>query len=157
MFTSEKNSKKVMKTLFIYLGVTAFVMLFSGVYEINSHNVYSASMVFAFRYPLILGVGMYFAMRYLPTSKVPGTLPACIYAFGVAMATVRAIFIGVVDIYGTTNINMVAIYTVLAWIFVIAGVSLYVGILIYGIIDRHKHPKVESFEDEEEEEENEEE
>ena len=135
-----------MRTLFIYAGITAFVMLFSGVYEINSHNVYSASMVFAFRYPLILGVGMYLAMRFMPTDRVPGTIPACIYAFGVAMATVRAIFIGVIDIYGTTNKNMVLIYTILAWVFVLLGVGLYLFILIYGTVQKNKANKEQSIE-----------
>lgn len=138
MFTSEKISKNVMRTLFIYVGVTLFIGLFSAIYEINSHNVYSASMVFAFRYPLVLGVGMYLAMRFLPTDKVPGMVPATIYHFGVAMATVRSIFIGVLEIYGTTNRIMVAIYTVIALIFLIVGVGLYLFILIRGILEKHK-------------------
>ena len=138
MFTSEKISKNVMRTLFIYIGVTLFIGLFSTIYEINSHNVYSASMVFAFRYPLVLGVGMYLAMRFLPTDKVPGMVPATIYHFGVAMATVRSIFIGVLEIYGTTNRAMVTIYTIIALIFLIVGVGLYLFILIRGIIEKHK-------------------
>lgn len=138
MFTSGKISKNVMRTLFIYVGVTLFIGLFSAIYEINSHNVYSASMVFAFRYPLVLGVGMYLAMRFLPTDKVPGMVPATIYHFGVAMATVRSIFIGVLEIYGTTNRIMVAIYTIIALIFLIVGVGLYLFILIRGILEKHK-------------------
>ena len=138
LFISEKNSKAVTRTLFIYVGVTLFVMLFSGIYEYNSHNVYSAAMVFAFRYPLILGVGMYLAMRFMPTDIVPGIVPASIYAFGVAMATLRAIFIGVVDIYGTTNKPMVTVYTILAWIFVMLGLCLYIFILVYGTVKKNK-------------------
>ena len=95
-------------------------------------------MVFAFRYPLVLGVGMYLAMRFLPTDKVPGMVPATIYHFGVAMATVRSIFIGVLEIYGTTNRIMVAIYTIIALIFLIVGVGLYLFILIRGILEKHK-------------------
>ena len=146
MFTSEKKTKNIMRTLFIYVGITLFVMLFSGIYEFNSNNVYSAAMVFAFRYPLILGVGMYLAMRFMPTDIVPGILPASIYAFGVAMATMRAIFIGVIDIYGTTNKQMVNTYTVLAWIFVILGVSLYLFILIYGTVKKNKESKEQQVE-----------
>ena len=130
-----------MRTLFIYVGITLFVMLFSAIYEINSHNVYSSAMVFAFRYPLILGVGMYLAIRFMPTDIVPGTVPASIYAFGVGMATMRAIFIGVIDIYGTTNKAMLTTYTILAWVFVLLGVSLYLFILIYGTVKRNKESK----------------
>ena len=146
MFTSEKKAKNVMRTLFIYVGITLFVMLFAGIYEFNSNNVYSAAMVFAFRYPLILGVGMYLVMRFMPTDIVPGILPASIYAFGVAMATMRAIFIGVVDIYGTSNKAMLNTYTVLAWVFVILGVSLYLFILIYGTVKKSKETKEQQVE-----------
>ena len=65
-------------------------------------------------------------------------VPATIYHFGVAMGTVRSIFIGVLEIYGTTNKNMVTAYTVIALIFIIAGVGLYLFILIKGIIDKHR-------------------
>lgn len=138
MFTSEKISKNVMRALYIYIGVTLFIGLFSTIYEINSHKVYSASMVFAFIYPLVLGVGMYTLIRFLPTKRVPGMAPATIYHFGVAMATVRSIFIGVLEIYGTTNRAMVNIYTVLAIVFVLVGLGLYLFILIKGIIERRK-------------------
>ena len=135
MFTSEKISKNVMRTLYIYIGITLFVVLFSTIYEINSHKVYSADMVFAFIYPLIFGVGMYTLLRFIPIARVPGIIPATIYNFGAAMLTVRSIFIGVLKIYGTTNRAMVVIYTVLALTFIIIGFGLYLFILIKGIID----------------------
>ena len=138
MFTSEKISKNVMRTLFIYIGITLFVILFSTIYEINSHKVYSADMVFAFVYPLIFGVGMYTLLRLLPIARVPGVTPATIYNFGVAMLTVRSIFIGVLKIYGTTNRAMVVIYTVLALTFIIIGFGLYLFIIIKGIIEKRR-------------------
>ena len=141
MFTSEKISKNVMRTLYIYIGVTLFIGLFSTIYEINSHKVFSAAMVFAFIYPLIFGVGMYTLIRFLPTKRVPGMAPATIYQFGVAMATVRSIFIGVLEIYGTTNKVMVSVYTIVARIFLLVGLGLYLFILIKGIIEKHKENK----------------
>ena len=138
MFTSEKISKNVMRTLFIYIGITLFVVLFSTIYEINSHKVYSADMVFAFIYPLIFGVGMYTLLRFIPIARVPGIIPATIYNFGVAMLTVRSIFIGVLKIYGTTNRAMVAIYTVLALTFIIIGFGLYLFIIIKGITEKRR-------------------
>ena len=138
MFTSEKISKNVMRTLFIYIGITLFVVLFSTIYEINSHKVYSADMVFAFVYPLIFGVGMYTLLRFIPIARVPGVIPATIYNFGVAMLTVRSIFIGVLKIYGTTNRAMVVIYTVLALTFIIIGFGLYLFIIIKGIIEKRR-------------------
>ncbi len=138
MFTSEKISKNVMRTLFIYIGITLFVILFSTIYEINSHKVYSADMVFAFIYPLIFGVGMYTLLRFIPIARIPGIIPATIYNFGVAMLTVRSIFIGVLKIYGTTNRAMVVIYTVLALTFIIIGFGLYLFIIIKGIIEKRR-------------------
>ena len=138
MFTSEKISKNVMRTLFIYIGITLFVILFSTIYEINSHKVYSADMVFAFIYPLIFGVGMYTLLRFIPIVRVPGIIPATIYNFGVAMLTVRSIFIGVLKIYGTTNRAMVVIYTVLALTFIIIGFGLYLFIIIKGITEKRR-------------------
>ena len=138
MFTSEKISKNVMRTLFIYIGITLFVILFSTIYEINSHKVYSADMVFAFVYPLIFGVGMYTLLRFIPIARVPGVIPATIYNFGVAMLTVRSIFIGVLKIYGTTNRAMVVIYTILALTFIIIGFGLYLFIIIKGIIEKRR-------------------
>ena len=138
MFTSERISKNVMRTIFIYIGITLFVILFSTIYEINSHKVYSADMVFAFVYPLIFGVGMYTLLRFIPIARVPGVIPATIYNFGVAMLTVRSIFIGVLKIYGTTNRAMVVIYTVLALTFIIIGFGLYLFIIIKGITEKRR-------------------
>lgn len=143
MFISEKNNKQVMRTLFIYIGVTAFVMLFSLIYELNSNNVYAFEMAFAWRYPLVLGVGMYLAMRFIPSKKVPGLLTACSYHFGVGIITMRSIFIGVIKIYGTTNTAMTNIYTVLSWLFVPPMVIIYLIIIIYWFVKRDKNPDVE--------------
>jgi len=138
LFTSVKISRNVMRTLFIYIGVTLFVGLFSTIYELNSHNVLSNAMIFAFVYPLGFGVGMYLLLTLLPIKTVPGTIPASIYNFGVAMATVRSIFIGVLEIYGTTNKAMVTAYTVLTFVFIISGIILYLFIIIKGLIDKHR-------------------
>ena len=138
MFTSEKISKNVMRTLFTYIGVTLFIILFSTIYELNSHNVYSPEMVFAFVYPLVLGVGMYLLIRLIPTSRVPGLLPATIYHFGVGMITVRSIFIGVLKIYGTTNVAMTTAYTIISFLIVPAMVIIYLVIIIMGAIKKEK-------------------
>lgn len=143
MFTSEKNKKAVLRTLFIYLGIAAFIGLFSGIYEFFSHNVYSAAMVFAFRYPLILGAGMYLILYFVPTSRVPGILPAAIYHFGVGIAAAKAIFIGVIDIYGTTNEPMVTTYTVLAWIFVLLSLALYIFIIVFWTVKKDQQVETE--------------
>ena len=95
-------------------------------------------MVFAFVYPLVLGVGMYLLIRLIPTSRVPGLLPATIYHFGVGMITVRSIFIGVLKIYGTTNVAMTTAYTIISFLIVPAMVIIYLVIIIMGAIKKEK-------------------
>lgn len=138
MFTSERNNKQVIRTLFIYIGVTLFVALFGFIYELNSNNVFAFEMAFAWRYPLVLGVGMYLVMRFIPSKNVPGLLTACAYHTGVGIVTMRSIFIGVIKIYGTTNILMTNIYTILSWLLVFPMVVIYLFIIIYWFIKRDK-------------------
>ena len=98
-----------------------------------SNNVFSPAMYLAWLIPCILGVGVYLALAFAPIDKVPGTLIECIYNFGVAMLTVRSIFIGVVDIYGTTNRMMLTTYTVLSIVFLAIGGSAFIAIIIYSL------------------------
>ena len=143
MFISEKNNKQVLRTLFIYIGVTLFIALFGLIYELNSNNVYAFEMAFAWRYPLILGVGMYLFIRFMPTSKVPGLLPASAYHFGVGIITVRSIFTGVIKIYGTTNAAMSNTYTVLSFLFVPPMVIIYLVIIIMWTVKKEKESMAE--------------
>ena len=124
MFTSEKNKKAVLRTLIIYASLTVVTAIFGGIYEFFSHNVYSAHMVFAWAF-VLFGVIPYLLFFLLPIKRVPSMLTACIYNFGVAMLTVRSIFIGVIDIYGTTNAPMLMIYTILSVVFLTLGALLY--------------------------------
>ena len=91
-------------------------------------------MYLAWLIPCFLGVGVYLALAFAPIDKVPGTLIECIYNFGVAMLTVRSIFIGVIEIYGTTNKAMLATYTALSIIFLVVGGSAYIAVILYSII-----------------------
>ena len=142
MFISEKNNKKVMRTLFVYIGVTLFVALFGIIYELNSNNVYAFEMAFAWIYPLIFGVIMYLALRLVPTRNVPGLLPACGYHLGVGIVTMRSIFIGVIRIYGTTNNAMTTTYTVLSWVLMPSMIVIYLIIIVLGFL-KEKEPKTE--------------
>ena len=134
MFISEKIKTKTLRSLYIYIGITIFIGLFGAVYEVFSHNVFSPAMYLAWLIPCLLGVGVYLALAFAPIDKVPGTLIECIYNFGVAMLTVRSIFIGVIEIYGTTNRAMLATYTVLSIVFLVIGGSAYIAVILYSII-----------------------
>lgn len=144
MFISEKIKRNTLKSLYIYIGVTIFIGLFGAIYEMNSNNVFSPAMYLAWIIPCILGVGVYLTLTYAPIKQVPGTLVECIYNFGVAMLTVRSIFIGVIEIYGTTNRVMLTIYTVLSIVFLAIGGSAYLAIFIYSLIQNRKQKRTKN-------------
>lgn len=122
--------------MLIYVGITILTALFGGIYEIFSHNVYSSNMAHAWAWVLGFGVGMYALLYFLPIKKVPGILISSIYNFGVAMITIRSIYIGVIDIYGTSRPIMVNTYTIIALIFLISGFIFYAFIIIRNLIKK---------------------
>ena len=127
MFISESNKKQRLTKLFVYIGITAFIALFGAVYEQYSHNVHTFYMWFAWIWVLGFGVIPYALMYFLPVKWVPGTLSESLYNLGVAMLTVRSIYMGVIIIYNTTGDNMALLYLVLAIS------SLFIGALLYTV------------------------
>ena len=128
----------------IYIALTAFVALFGIVYETFSHNVFSAHMAFAWVWLLVFGVGVYALFAFSPIDKVPGVLPSSIYNFGVAMTTIRSVFIGVIEIYGNTGIakpEILTAYLLISLVFLIAGSIMYLSIIIIWLKNRHKETK----------------
>ena len=126
LFTLEKIPKKVLGRFFLYLGITAFIALFGFVYEQFSHGVDSFYMWFAWVWVLGFGAIPYLLLFLLPIKRMPGVLTECFYNVGVAFISTRSIFIGVLEIYGKTNVKMVATYTVLSIILLVVGVCLYI-------------------------------
>jgi len=105
---------------YIYLGVSAFVAVFSMVYEHFGKGVRSNAMVYAFLYPLILGAVICLFFSLLPQAKrlsygrskaeeklnAPGAvvrMGANLYHSGVATLTMGSIMYGVIEIFGTTD------------------------------------------------------
>ena len=134
MFTSEKNKKTLFKEVILYVVITAFIALFGFVYEQFSHGINSNYMWFAWAWVLGFGVLPYLLLYFLPIKRVPGVLTECVYNLGVAILTTRSIFYGVLEIYGKTNSKMALIYTILAIIFLVAGVVLY----LFGLFTQKK-------------------
>lgn len=131
MFILEKNPKAVLKKVFIYVGIILFIALFGIVYEQFSHGVNSFSMWFAWLF-VLAGLIPYLIFYFAPIKWVPGTITECVYNLGVAMLTVRSIFMGVLEIYGKTDSKMKLAYTILAIIFLSCGVLLYIiGVLFF--------------------------
>lgn len=132
LFLSE-NKKAFFRSMWIYAGATVFTVIFGMVYEHFSLGVYSLSMQLAWLYPLLLGTGICAVFAFAPIIHLPGFLPFYIYNFGVAIWTIRSAFVGMIEIYGTTNDLMVIIYTVLGILAIVVSVCLY-G---YGLFLKH--------------------
>lgn len=112
--------------MLIYIGATIFVAVFGLVYESFSFGVYSDAMLFAWVFPLTCGAVVCGLLYYIPIIKyVPGNVAFNTYNFGIGLLTGRSIFIGVIEIYGTTNELMLNLYTILSSLAIIGGVTLY--------------------------------
>lgn len=102
------SCKKVFRRhCLIYVCVTAFVWIFSRVYEYFGHGVISKAMMTAFWYPCLMGMipTLILALikplkniAYAGILRVGVNLLYC----GIATLTVGSLLSGVVEIYGTT-------------------------------------------------------
>ena len=122
MSTSEPSLRKAGTTAFIYLLVSAFCALFGGVYEHYSHGVFSASMIYAFAYPLAGGAIPFLALELL--SHRPGD-EQVLYHCGIATLTLGSLIRGVLEIYGTAN-HLTVLFSYAGWLLVGIGAILFI-------------------------------
>lgn len=130
MFTSDKQTRVVLKTAFTHLIFSLICAFVGAVYEKFSHEVYSYYMIYAFAFPLALGALPLF-ITGLFGKKQPGKISLNAWNSGVAALTVGSIFKGVLDIYGTTN-RLIIVYPIAA------GILLTVGIIMFIKGEKHQ-------------------
>ena len=114
LYTSATNLK--------YLLATIFVALFGAIYECFSHGVYTYYMIYAFAFPLVLGLLPSVIFNMI---KVKYTFPKLgleFYNTGIASLTVGSVVKGILIIYGTEN-ELINIY------FIVGSLLLLIGIL----------------------------
>lgn len=111
-----------MRRLSIYIILTAVVGLFSFVYELFSHGVYSDFMVYLFVIPLLLGVLPEAVALVYPAWTAPGGWHQLLRDLAVATVAVGSVLQGIVEIYGTTN----------AWIgyYFVCGIGMLIASII---------------------------
>lgn len=90
------------KLILIDLSATLFCALFGAVYERFSHGVYAYGMLYAFAFPLVLGV-LPFTLIWMLRAPYPPKALRDVYHAGIAALTVGSIICGVLEIYGTTS------------------------------------------------------
>ena len=126
MSTSECNhTKSAVKRAIFYLAASIFTAVCGGIYEHFGHGVYSYFMIYAFAFPLVLGVlpNLIFAVRGTPR---PHKAAYNLYNSGVATLTVGSFFEGVLEVYGTTN-DLVYVYLLLGIAFIFSGIIVHLA------------------------------
>ena len=120
--TARKLSER-QKLLLSDLVATLFCALFGAVYEAFGHGVYSYAMIYAFAFPLVLGVLplLLIGMRHAP---YPSRVARSALHAGIAALTVGSLSTGVLEIYGTTN-PLTAVYWIVGGALVLLGAILY--------------------------------
>lgn len=95
-----------------YLISSIIVLIFSQIYELFSHNVYSNYMTLAFLIPLVLGFIYVLFNNYI--NKY-------IYNLSVITLSIGSVIKGVLDIYGTTN-NLIYVYLMVGTILILISI-----------------------------------
>ena len=110
-----------MKKSFIYLGISAFVFIFSQVYEHFSHGVYSGFMIYAFLIPFIGLFVPSILNRLILKREISDTAKMSLKC-GTATLTVGSIYKGILEIYGTSTNFEIIYLTVGLVLCILAGI-----------------------------------
>ena len=108
------------KTFFGYLAVSVSLLVFSGIYELFSHSVYSPFMLLAFLIPLLGSVALFLPVRPSPWART-------FYRSSLSIFTVYFLVKGVLEIYGTTSFLTVVYPVIGSLFFVFSILSLPAG------------------------------
>ena len=120
MYTSAEKTWGTLSAVF--LGVTIFTALFGAVYELFGHGVFSYFMLYAFAFPLILGVVPYVCCLIRKVTRFHR--PAIrFWNAGIITLTVGSLFQGVLEIYGTTN-RLAVVYQIVGILLLLGGIFL---------------------------------
>lgn len=125
MYTSDKETdRRVLRHSLGNLLFAAFCALFGGIYEVFSFGVFSFCMIYAFAFPLAVGIILLIAyMR----GKSFGRVFLNLLNAASATAALGSLASGVVEIYGTEN-RLLAVYPVAsAVLFAVSAVVFVCG------------------------------
>jgi len=117
------------KLILIDLAASLFCALFGAVYELFSHGVYSYGMIYAFAFPLVLGVLPLLLITML-RAPYPNRFARSAYHAGIAALTVGSLVSGALEIYGTTN-PLTLVYWIAGGTLTAAGAAAYLVSLFH--------------------------
>ena len=111
----------IKKQSIYYLILSIIVLIFSFIYELFSHNVYSVFMEYAFVIPLFNSLILFIIYKLNKNiNKISNTL----FNLSVITLTVYSIVRGILEIYGTTN-SLINIYLVGVCLFFVFSILFY--------------------------------
>lgn len=119
------------KQTITYFLISIFCFIFSRIYEIFSHGVYSKYMMNAFLIPLIFGFIVSLILLISKNIEINNRISINLYNASIATFTIYSIFRGVLEIYGTTN-NLINIYLYIGTILMLLSII----ICIYKYLNR---------------------
>ncbi len=120
------NDRQLIRNIIGNVAAAIFCAFFGAVYEHYSHEVYSYYMIYAFAFPLIMGAFLLAIMLY---KKVKVDSKALRYwNAGIATLTIGVVFMGVLEIYGTTN-KLIIFYPIVGIPLIVAGIVRFIRAL----------------------------
>ena len=119
-----------LKLILIDLFAALFCALFGAVYELFSHGVYSYGMLYAFAFPLVLGVLPMLLIMML-RAPYPNRFARSAYHAGIATLTVGSLVSGALEIYGTNN-PLTLVYWIAGGALAAYGMGTYLASLFRG-------------------------
>ena len=111
--------KELKKQLAIQLAATVFVAFVGAVYEHFGRGVYSYFMIYAFAFPLVMGVVPYSIM--LMRERTPDQVFLNLWNSAIAALCVGSVFAGVLAIAGYTN-TKILVYQIVGFALALAAV-----------------------------------
>ena len=117
------------------LGGTLFLAFFGAVYEHFSHGVYSNWMIYAFAFPMVMGVVPYTIL--LMKEKYPNRIFLNLWNSAVATLSVWSLFKGVLAIAGYTNAKII--------VYPVVGIALALTALLSVLMDLRHEPASETI------------
>ena len=115
----------LLKTRDRYVLAALGCMVFGAVYECFSHQVYSGYMIFAFLFPLLMGVVPYTLLSDRDCPLRAGVVSRYLYNSGAAALTAGSVFQGVLEIYGTTS-RLSGVYWAAGALLTVGGTGLFI-------------------------------
>ncbi len=122
--TVQPSATPLLGAALVYAIAAMACALFGAVYEAFSHGVYSYFMIYAFAFPLVLGVVPCLVMMRCGACA-PGRIAANAWNSGVVTLAVGSNLMGAIEIYGTTN-RLVVVYPVVGLVLLVVGLVSYV-------------------------------